>query len=417
MPLDSHQLSEPICVVGAGILGASAALHLVRAGATDVTIVDAVEPLGGTTEAGAGFVAAFAADSGRRFDRAAIAMAQYSIEFYKGLRDAGHEIEFAANGNLVLATTEKTLERIRTGILDHPDKLPGTRELTPAEIGEISGGTIDPDAVLGGVYLAEGIQLTTRLALLAVLADLETAGVTFRFNERVTGFTRTDDAVTGVETDTGHIPAARVVLACGAWSADLLADLGWPLPLVPVVATRFVTDDCGLPSTMPTVQCLDFELWLRELHGAFSWGLGPAYRSVSALEKDGVTIGRDRPVVEQLIQAQRECQASLEKVFPKLRGTTPAEIIQGIPVYTVDGNFYVGPVPDCAGIWVLAGDNESGVTHGPAMGRLVSELIVGAEPFVDPHPFRLDRTAPDQFSTEESVIAAFEGDRIASILS
>lgn len=187
----------PICVVGAGILGASAALHLVRAGARNVTLIDAGDPLSGTTPAGAGFVAAFAADTNRRFHRGCVPLEIYGIEFYRSLHEAGHDLDFAANGNLVLALTEESLDRLRAGIMEHPDRLPGTRVLDPAQIQEMTSGAVDADKIAGGIFMAEGIQLTTGKAVVAILDDLAGAGVSVRHNTRVTGIRTQDGAVTG----------------------------------------------------------------------------------------------------------------------------------------------------------------------------------------------------------------------------
>lgn len=88
---------------------------------------------------------------------------------------------------------------------------------------------------------------------------------------------------------------------------------------------------------MPSVQCLELGLWLRELRGAFSWGSGFAYRRVSALEADGLTFGFERPVSRPLMAQQHSYQESVAEVFPALAGLAIDEVIQGIPVYTVDG--------------------------------------------------------------------------------
>ena len=403
----------PVCVVGAGIIGASAALHLIELGARDVTVIDAGSPLSGTTPAGAGFVARYGADSNRRIGTHAIPLEEYGLSFYRGLHDAGVEIEFAANGNIAIARTERTLTTLVEGIVRHPLASPGTRALSADEVAAMTFGAVDPASVVGGVLLPEAIQVTTGLALQEVLRRAEALGVRFSWRTEATGIRRDGDRVTGVETTAGVVDAATVVLAAGGWTPALLGTVGRALPLIPTVATRFVSEQAGLSPLMPTVQSLDLGLWLRELRGAFSWGGGFAYRRVSVLEREeGLERAFDRPVSPQLIEAQREYQASVAEVFPALAGLGTAEIIQGMPVYSVDGGLYVGPVPECDGLWVLAGDNESGVTHGPGMGRLAAEMITGTEPFADPEPFRLDRVDPALYPDEASMIAAMAGDRV-----
>jgi glycine/D-amino acid oxidase-like deaminating enzyme len=69
-------------------------------------------------------------------------------------------------------------------------------------------------------------------------------------------------------------------------------------------------------------------------------------------------------------------------------------------------------VPGVNGLYLLAGDNEAGVTHGPGLGRLLAEVILtGGSQWLDPAPYRPDRFQPAQFPTDESVLAAMPSRR------
>ena len=407
--------SGPVCVIGAGIIGASAALHLVTSGARDVIVIDAGEPLSGTTPAGAGFVARFGADHNRKLGACTIPLQDYGLSFYRGLHDSGVDVEFGSNGNLVLARTPAMLDTMADGILRHPEAAPGTRLLDADAVAEVMLGAVDPAVVAGGVYMPEGIQVTTALAQQEIIRRLEEAEVQFHWGTPATGVRIVDGSVTGVETNEGTIDASSIVFAAGTWTQTLLESVNRRLPLVPMVATRFVSETAGLSPLMPTVQCMELGLWLRELHGAFSWGGGFAYRLLSALREDGLEFGYGRPVSSVLIDAQYAHQDKIAEVFPALSRLSTAEAIQGVPVYTVDGGLYVGAVPGIEGLWAVAGDNESGIAHGPGMGKLVAQLIMDETPFTDPTPFRLDRVDPAAYPDEASMVAAMVEDRIAKV--
>ena len=256
-----------------------------------------------------------------------------------------------------------------------------------------------------------GIQLETGAVLSALHHIVTSMGVDFR--RGVVEEVLQDGAhVGGVRLGSGEtIVTETVVLATGAWLNQRLDDVGWKLPLLPFVSTRFVTEDVGVADTMPTLQGVDFPLWIRESEGGFTWGTtygaAPAHRTGSGW----MDFSREGRTLDELIERQRGDVERIAKVFPQLRGATNIREIQGMPVYTVDRQFFLGEIPTCRGLWVLGGDNESGVSHGPGLGRLVSELIAGSEPFCNPLPYRPDRFSPEEYPDAEAVgqtIAAAE---------
>jgi len=106
--------------------------------------------------------------------------------------------------------------------------------------------------------------------------------------------------------------------------------------------------------------------------------------------------------------AEAELQ-TLGSIFPPLREAEIAAWAQGVPCYTPDSNPIVGRLPGHPAIVVCGGDNESGVTHGPGLGRLCSELLLGDDTFVDTTRFRPDRFDPDAFPDERDIEAAIVG--------
>jgi D-amino-acid dehydrogenase len=51
----------------------------------------------------------------------------------------------------------------------------------------------------------------------------------------------------------------------------------------------------------------------------------------------------------------------------------------------------VGPAPGVKGLWLDFGHHHLGFTLGPATGRLLAEMMLGEAPFTDPTPYRADR--------------------------
>lgn len=402
----SEQWDADVVVVGAGVLGASVAYHLLRRRSGRVIVVDAGSAGSATSGAGAGFVGLWGAGYADFFTGGDLELEQYGIDFYRRLSADGAEIDCWANGNLFLATNETGWSKWVESVRDHPLAPAGTRELSARQVSEITGEVISAGNIRGGVLHPGGIQISAGRATGALVERIRNSGGEIRENTRVTGVLTSDGAVTGVATSSGVVRAKQVVLACGAWSAELVKPLGYRPPLLRMVATRVVSPPSKVPGTMPTVMVPDlYGLWLRAHRGGLTWGNGDGY---SALDDLNGKIGPSgRPRFPELVERLTA------KFAPRLRELVPVHDtsigwwIQGVPCMTPDRRFLAGPVPEVEGLYFLGGDNEAGVTHGPGLGRMLSEVIdTGGSGWVDPAPYRLDRFGSIQFTSEREVAAA-----------
>ena len=414
LSLSRSSASPRIVVIGAGILGCSAAYHLLKAGVSDVSLLDAVRAGGGTSGAGAGFVSHWSAGFLEHFGEEGIALQKYGLDFYRALAEAGTEIGYRQKGTLQLALTAEGYERFARPVLDSPYAPPGTRRLSIDELGVLMADLVDPRAVHSAVLNPYGIQVETGLATSALADQVRELGGTLRFGTRVRGIRESGSSVQ-IDTDEGGFEADLLVLAAGAWSNELLAMIGWRMPLFRMLATRIVTDDRGLASHYPTVQCRELRLWLRESFGAVTWGTVAGYAPLDRWLVPDTSLALGQPQHPELLEAlliqQRE---SLERIFPALRGASVATWTQGVPCYTPDQHLICGRVPDHPAIFVMGGDNETGVTHGPGLGRLLAELALERPPFINPERLRPGRFNSGDYPTDASVEAALAASFVVS---
>jgi D-amino-acid dehydrogenase len=63
----------------------------------------------------------------------------------------------------------------------------------------------------------------------------------------------------------------------------------------------------------------------------------------------------------------------------------------GVRPCTPDMLPIIGPTPGQPDLWCAFGHAHQGLTLGPTTGRLISEMLAGEVPFVDPAPYRPDR--------------------------
>lgn len=395
-------------IVGGGVLGWSTAYHLAThpAGASrTIAVIDRYPAATATTGAGAGFVGAWAAGFGpSTWGQAEFDLEQYSLEFYRTL-GRSHDIHLRENGNLFLARTAHGYQTWIAPMLTHPLAPANTRALNADETVAISDNAFATDEVYAAVYHPDGIQVHTTPATQAMAATACAHGVSVLEGHTVTGFTRSDQQITGVTTNTGQtFSADTVIVAAGAWSNTLLGTVGYSVPMYRVVATRIISPACQIPSTLPTIMIPEMGAWIREHRGGLMWGTGDGYAALSALGSVA-DIGH-RPQHADLVHTLTNAvSASFQRLFPAA-DLSVGEWTQGMPVYTVDRRFCVGAVPTVSGLYAITGDNEAGVTHAPGMGRMLADLVTTATcDWVDSTAFALDRFA-HTYANEDAVAAA-----------
>ncbi len=382
-----------VIVVGGGILGWSAAHHLQRLGAQNVLVIDASAPSIATTGAGAGFVGAWAAGFGPAgWGVNELALEEYSLAFYRALGKRA-DIHLRENGNLFLARTKAGYDAYIAPMLTHALTPIDIQTFDPRDIAELSDGAIAMNEVYGATFHPRGIQIHTTPAVIALADEVCANGGSAVYGERIEALVIDHNRVSGVVSHNGNAyHAPKVVLACGAWSNEILGTVGVTLPIFRVVATRVIGNASGVPASLPTIMIPEQGAWIREHLGGLMWGTGDGYKAVHDLPFD-LPIGT-RPYYPELVTSLTDAvQESFQKLFPQA-DLAVREWTQGVPVYTVDRTFIAGPVPQVDGLYALTGDNEAGVTHGPALGRLIAEHVMGV-PISDVNPtvFAVDRFA------------------------
>ena len=63
----------------------------------------------------------------------------------------------------------------------------------------------------------------------------------------------------------------------------------------------------------------------------------------------------------------------------------------GLYEMTPDAMPIIGPVPGLPGLFVIAGFSGHGFQHSPAAGRVLADVVAGADPHFDLGPFALER--------------------------
>ena len=374
-----------LVVIGAGIVGASAAYHLAELGITDVLVIDQ-GPLfetGGSTSHAPGLV--FQTNGSRTMCR----LAQYSVDLYSGLETEEGPAWYGVGGIEVATTPERIQELKRRRGYALAYGIDGTELLAPEETAERIP-ILDPGHILGSYLVpSDGIAKGVRVAA-ALGAKAQAKGITFEGGVRVTGFDIQEGGVHGVHTDQGDVECEQVLVCAGIWGPTIGRMAGVPIPLA-VVQHQLVwthplpelAGDAAQEVVHPILRHQDVSLYFRQ--GGDRYALGNYRHEPILFEPDDLRPYRDgerQPSIEPFTPehfevAYEESTRLLPPVKDMVDETTA---INGMFSFTPDMGSVVGESADVRGFWIC---EAVWVTHAGGMGRMAAEWIAGGEPSMD----------------------------------
>ena len=178
-----------------------------------------------------------------------------------------------------------------------------------------------------------------------------------------------------VATRDGWIEAKEVVVALGPWADELLRAQGVSVPLGWKRGYHMHYRAEGNATLNRPV--IDAER---------GYCLAPMTRGIR-LTTGAEFASRDAPASP--IQLGR-AEAAAREIFPIGNGLDPEPWLGRRPCLP-DMVPVIGPTPGKPGLWLAFGHAHLGFTLGPVTGRLLADMMTGAEPFTDPRPYRVDR--------------------------
>lgn len=367
-----------IIVIGAGIAGASAAFHLTELGA-EVEIIDGDAP-GRATLAGAGIICPWLSkNSGQDYQTLSFAAYRYYPDLIGKLTALGETgIEFDLVGGLAVGESKDQLDPIVRRLQKH--LADGVKEVGEIRLLDKGGPRelfpcLDPE--LAGVYLSGAFRLSGESIRTALLGAAVRAGAKRRVGTAL--LVSSGDAVVGAELNGDRIEGDSVIVAGGAWSADLCRPLGVKLDLEPqrgqILHLKVGRPDTGAwPVIVPVLN--DYYL----LAFAGSRIVVGATRETGSGFDSRVTAGGVEEVLREGL-----------KIAPDLRDATLTEVRVGLRPMTRDGLPLIGCPSHLRGLIIATGLGRYGLTVGPYAGRLAAQIATGRSPDIDLTPYKPDR--------------------------
>ena len=372
-----------VVVVGAGAFGGWTALYLLRRG-TRVTLLDAWGP-GNARASSGGETRVIRATYGPRgvyTHMAARALALWKEHEHRWRRRLYHPI-----GVLWLVEGDDQYEKAALPILKEAGIT--YEELSGAETAR-RYPQINCERVRWAIFEKDGGYLAARSACAAVLEALLAAGGEYR----QLGVEPPPQAPAGGElrgvrlSDGGTLDADHYVFACGPWLGTLFPDVLGDR----VRVTRQEVFFFGTPAGDRRFTEQALPVWAD--HGAhFMYGIpGNEWRGFKVADDTRGPpfdpTGGERVPTPETLRAARDYLAFR---FPALQGAPLLEARVCQYENSPDEDLIIDRHPAAANVWLVGGGSGHGFKHGPAVGELVADAVLGRR---EPEPtFRLARFA------------------------
>ncbi|MDA8198253.1 MAG: FAD-binding oxidoreductase [Thermaerobacter sp.] len=380
-----------VIIVGGGIIGLSTAFEMAqRQSHAGITVLERNRVGSGTTsKATGGIRTQFSSETNVRL----ALLSRERFAHWQGIY--GGNPRFVRIGYLFVTASERQAALLQAGAREQRRWGVEVSMLTPPELARTVPGMATGDLRVGTFTESDGMA-DPGAATAALESACRRAGVTLREGAEVQSVRiGTDGAATGVILKDGTpLSADRVVVACGPWTAPLLATIGLSVPIRPHHRQVYRTGPLpAWPPTIPLTVDLDTGLYCHSDGGAVVFGGGD--RDTSPSFDDGA---RPSDVVR--------LGDALIKRWPRLGEAPITHTWAGLREMTPDDHGVVGELPDHPGLFVAAGFSGHGFMQAPAVGLIMAALATGSPSPVDAsalHPGRFLRNEDRRDTAERYV--------------
>jgi sarcosine oxidase, subunit beta len=363
-----------VIIVGGGLHGCSAALHLARGGVD--TLVIEKDHVG---RHASGVNAGGVRQLGRNF--AEVPLSAASLELWHRIRDlVDDDCGFESHGHVKLAESEADLEKLRQRVAHlnvlgyHHEELIGQdelRQIMPAVAPHCIGGTISRK---------DGAALPFQTTM-AFRRAAERYGARFIEGAKVTGLER-HGSQWRVQAGDQTYEAGIIVNTAGAWADRVAATLEEPVPLQVIAPMLMITE--RVPSFLtPVVGVASRPLSFKQLSNGTVL-IGGGHRGMANPDRNETMLN-----FEELAKNA----GTAASIFPIVGSAAIVRAWAGIEARMPDDLPVIGPSSTHEGAYHAFGFSAHGFQLGPIVGSLLAELITTGATNLPIQPFAITRFA------------------------
>ena len=361
-----------VAIIGGGVHGCSVAWHLAKEGLKVVLFERDYLSSGGSGRSAAGIRQQFGTEVNCK-------LALYNLEKFPVLQEELEyeaDLEYDPSGYLWIAYSESQLEQLKKNVELQNSLGINSKILTPEEIKEVAPG-LNTEGMIGASWNEKDGHINPHTLTFAYADAAKRLGAVIHTQTPVTGLEVQAEKVVGVKTSKGDWDVGCVVCAAGPWSVEVAKWVGLDVPIVPERHQILITEPIERMKH-PMTLCLDDGSYFKQCpNGTFMLGWGnPNEKKDTSFESSW----------EFLLEVSRRVLAKM----PCLSGVRVVRQWTGPYDITPDQQAIVGATP-VEGFYLDCGWSGHGLQFAPSIGRIMSEIVMGKEPFIDVSVFRFTR--------------------------
>lgn len=373
-----------VTIIGGGIVGVATAYYLAKSGRKNIVVLEKNTFCSGSTgRCGAGIRAQWGLELNCR-------MALASLDIFEQLEDElGMPTGLNQGGYLLVAYKESEWEQFKKNIeLQHSLGI-DTKILNLSEAREVCPGLDGGDAI-GFTYHARDGHADPFLTTLAYQEAAKSRGVKFFKDTEVTGLRVESGVIKAVETSRGVIECGQVINCAGPWAQDVAIMAGIKLPNWAERHEILVTEPVA-PGVCP-VMLMSFSrnyYMQQRPNGAIIAGESPAH-------EPKLGYGSTAHSLQSLA-------ATITKMLPCAKEIRVVRQWAGYYDMTPDAAPILGET-DVRNFYHASGFSGHGFMLAPVAGQIMTSLLNGETPFIDPTIMDYHRFEHGELIVEPNVV-------------
>ncbi|RYZ19084.1 MAG: FAD-binding oxidoreductase, partial [Sphingobacteriales bacterium] len=235
---------------------------------------------------------------------------------------------------------------------------------------------IDLD-ILGAVHYRCDAHLYPNKLIPQLVGYLKNAGVVFKTGSGVEKLVTSGTKITKVVTGDAEYDADQVILAGGSWLPRLTKMAGVKLSLMPGKGYSFTIDNPAKKLNIPAILC-EARVAITPMDNRMRYGGTMEIAPIN----DNINMKR----VEGIVRSVPSYFKNIDLPMPEKK-----DIWYGFRPCTPDGLPYLGASGKISNMIIAGGHAMSGLSLGPASGKIVADIAMNRKPDMDIHAFRPDR--------------------------